>query len=97
MQDYEMVLVVSPEVEVAEEQANPAVDKVVQLITAKGGTITDVNRWGKRKLAYPIKNFIEGDYYLAQFKLEPAKTHELEASLRLAEEILRYLVIRLDK
>ena len=95
MQDYEMVLVVSPELEVAEEEANPAVDKVVQMITAKGGTITDVNRWGKRKLAYPIKNLIEGDYYLAQFKMDPDMTHELEANLKLAEEILRHLVIRL--
>ncbi|MFC1998181.1 30S ribosomal protein S6 [Chloroflexota bacterium] len=94
MQDYEMVLVINPDVEVAEEQSHPTVDKVVKLITAKGGTITDINKWGKRRLAYPIKTFREGEYYLTQFKLDPNMTHELEANLRLNEEILRHLLIR---
>lgn len=96
MQDYEMVLVISPEVEVAEEETNPVVDKVVKLITGKGGTITEINRWGKRKLAYPIRKFTEGEYVLTQFKMEPKVTKELEASLRLSEEILRHLLIRLN-
>ena len=94
MLDYEMVLVINPDVEVAEEQSHPTVDKVVKLITAKGGTITDINKWGKRRLAYPIKTFREGEYYLTQFKLDPNMTHELEANLRLNEEILRHLLIR---
>ncbi|MCK5430447.1 MAG: 30S ribosomal protein S6 [Anaerolineales bacterium] len=95
MLDYEMVLVISPEIEVAEEDSHPTVDKVAKLITAKGGTVTDINRWGKRKLAYPIKSFIEGEYYLTQFKMDPNMTHELEANLKLTEEILRHLLIRL--
>ena len=96
MQDYEMVLVISPEVEIAEEETNPVVDKVVKLITGKGGTITEISRWGKRKLAYPIRKFTEGEYVLTQFKMEPTVTKELEASLRLSEEILRHLLIRLN-
>ena len=95
MQDYEMVLVINPDVEVAEEQSHPIVDKVVKLITAKGGTITDINKWGKRRLAYPIKTFREGEYYLTQFKMDPNMTHELEANLKLTEEVLRHLLIRL--
>lgn len=95
MQDYEMVLVINPDVEVAEEQSHPIVDKVVKLITAKGGTITDINKWGKRRLAYPIKTFREGEYYLTQFKMDPNMTHELEANLRLTEEVLRHLLIKL--
>ena len=95
MQDYEMVLVISPEIEVAEEESHPVVDKVTKLITAKGGEITDVNRWGKRKLAYPIKSYIEGEYYLTQFKMDPNMTHELEANLKLTEEVLRHLLVRL--
>jgi small subunit ribosomal protein S6 len=93
--DYEMVLVINPDVEVAEEQSHPIVDKVVKLITAKGGTITDINKWGKRRLAYPIKTFREGEYYLTQFKMDPNMTHELEANLKLTEEVLRHLLIRL--
>ena len=95
MLDYEMVLVINPDVEVAEEQSHPIVDKVVKLITAKGGTITDINKWGKRRLAYPIKTFREGEYYLTQFKMDPNMTHELEANLKLTEEVLRHLLIRL--
>ena len=95
MLDYEMVLVINPDVEVAEEQSHPIVDKVVKLITAKGGTITDINKWGKRRLAYPIKTFREGEYYLTQFKMDPNMTHELEANLKLTEEVLRHLLVRL--
>jgi len=95
LQDYEMVLVINPDVEVAEEQSHPIVDKVVKLITAKGGTITDINKWGKRRLAYPIKTFREGEYYLTQFKMDPNMTHELEANLKLTEEVLRHLLVRL--
>ena len=90
-----MVLVINPEIEVAEEESHPTVDKVVKLITTKGGTITDINRWGKRKLAYPIKTFKEGEYYLTQFKIDPSITHELEVNLKLTEEILRHLLGRL--
>ena len=97
MYDYEMVLVISPEVEVAEDETHPAVDKVVKFITGKGGTVVDINRWGKRKLAYPIKQFTEGEYVLTQFKLDPTMTKELEANLRLSEEILRHLLVRLSK
>ena len=64
-------------------------------VTAEGGTITDINRWGKRKLAYPIKSFKEGEYYLTQFKIDPSITHELESNLKLTEEILRHLLVRL--
>ena len=84
-----MVLVINPEIEVGEEESHPTVDKVVKLITTKGGTITDINRWGKRKLAYPIKTFKEGEYYLTQFKIDPSITHELEVNLKLTEEINR--------
>lgn len=93
MRDYELTLVVNPET--PEENFNSVIEKVSQLITQKGGSIVEVNRWGKRKLAYPIKHFMEGNYVLAQFKLEPKFIVELETNLRLPEEILRYLVVRL--
>lgn len=95
MPDYELVLVISPEVD--EENIPTTVDKVTKFIIGKGGTIVEVNRWGKRKFAYPIKHFTEGEYVLTQFKLKPKMTAELEANLQISEEILRHLLVRLGK
>jgi len=91
---YELVLVVSPEV--AEEQFEVTIDNINQFVIGKGGTVSDIERWGKKRLAYPIKRFGEGHYVLTRFKLPPAHNKELEANLRISEEILRHLLIRLD-
>ena len=91
--DYELVLVISPEV--AEEEFEATIDNVSRFITGRGGTVSDVERWGKRRLAYPIRHFEEGSYVLARFKLKPAFGKELGASLRISEEVLRHLLIRL--
>jgi len=93
LRDYELVLVISPEV--AEEKFEAMIDDVSQFITKKGGTISDIERWGKRRLAYPIIHFVEGSYVLARFKLRPAFGKELEANLRISEEVLRHLLVRL--
>ena len=92
LRDYEMVLVISPEV--AEEEFEATIDNVNRFITGKGGIISDIERWGKRRLAYPIRHFVEGSYVLTRFKLEPASGKELEANLRISEEVLRHLLIR---
>ena len=93
LRDYELVTIISPEV--ADDDVPAALEKMSQLIVGKGGTVTEVNQWGRRKLAYPIQHFMEGNYVLTQFKIEPKMTAELEASLRLAEEILRHLLVKL--
>lgn len=94
MRDYELVVIISPEV--TDEEVPITLEKMNQFITDRGGSITEVNQWGRRKLAYPIENFMEGNYVLTQFKMEPKQTAELEASLRLSEEILRHLLVRLS-
>ncbi len=94
LRDYELVLVISPEV--AEEEFEATIDKVSRFITENGGTISNIDRWGKRRLAYPIIRFVEGSYVLARFTLGPAFGKELEANLRISEDILRHLLIRLD-
>lgn len=94
MRDYELVVIISPEV--TDEEVPVTLEKMNQFITDRGGSITEVNQWGRRKLAYPIENFMEGNYVLTQFKMEPKQTAELEASLRLSEEILRHLLVRLS-
>lgn len=93
MREYEMIVIINPEV--AEEDVPITIDKVSDFITSRGGEVTEVDRWGKRKLAYPIKHFIEGNYVLTRFKFEPGMTAELEASLKISEMILRHMIVRL--
>ncbi len=94
LRDYELVLIISPEV--TDERFNTIIENISQFITGKGGTVPDVERWGKRKLAYPIAHFLEGNYVLTRFKLKPTSSRELEANLRISEEIIRHLLIRLS-
>jgi len=94
LHDYELVFIISPEV--AEEEVGGIIDNLSQLITGKDGTVSDVERWGKRKLAYPIRHFAEGEYVLLRFKMKPALGKELETSLKISENILRHLLVRLE-
>ena len=93
LQDYELVLIISPEV--GDEALDATIDNVSKFITESGGAISNVERWGKRRLAYPIKHFTEGSYVLTQFKLKPTLSKEFEANLGISEEVLRHLLIKL--
>jgi len=94
VQDYELILIISPEV--GDEALDATIANVVsKFITGSDGTISNVERWGKRRLAYPIKHFVEGSYVLVHFKLKPALSKEFEANLRISEEVLRHLLIKL--
>lgn len=92
MRDYELVVILSPEL--AEEDIPAAIDRLSQLIVDRGGEVKDVDRWGRRKLAYPIKKFIEGNYLVTQVRLDPNRTSDVEAGLRISEEVLRHLLVR---
>ena len=92
--DYELTFIVSPEV--ADESLETVIDGISQFITGKEGTISEVERWGKRRMAYPIKHFLEGSYVLTRFKMNPAWSRELEANLEISEQILRHLLIKLS-
>ena len=92
--DFEMVLVIKPEAD--EYKFNTTLNNVKQLITGLGGTVSDMEQWGKRKLAYPIKGLSEGSYVLAHFKLEPSRNKELEAKLKISDEVARHLLIKVE-
>ena len=94
LRSYELVLIVSPEV--IDEAFSTTIDNVGRFITEKGGMISSVEQWGKRRLAYPIGRFTEGTYVLTQFRLKPELSKEIEAKLRISEEILRHLLTRVD-
>ena len=93
VRDYELVLVFSPEI--TDDGSDAAIGKVTQFITERGGSLPTVEQWGKRKLAYPIRHFVEGNYVLTRFKLKPTLTKELERSLQISEEVLRHLLVKL--
>lgn len=92
LRDYELVLVINPEV--AEDKFEATIDNVSRFITGNGGVVSNTEQWGKRKLAYPIRHFVEGSYVLTKFKLKPAFSKELAANLRISEDVLRHLLIR---
>lgn len=92
MHDYELVAIISPEVD--EDSLAKIVDKVTQSINSRGGAVEETKNWGKRKLAYPVKRFIEADYVLARFKLMPKSVRELESEIGSLGDVLRYLVVK---
>jgi small subunit ribosomal protein S6 len=94
LNDYELVFIVHPEV--ADDALDPLITNVTQFITGKGGVISEVTRWGRKKLAYPIKHVLEGNYVLIKFKLDPSANKELENNLKISEKIMRYLLIKVD-
>ena len=91
--DYELVYIISPETD--DEALDSRIETISQFISTRNGVVDEVDKWGKKKLAYPIKHFLEGNYVLTRFKISPAQCKELEANLKITEEVLRHLLIRL--
>ena len=95
MQGYEIVTIVDPQI--ADEDVPKTSEKINEFITSRGGSIARVQRWGRRRLAYPIQRQTEAHYLLTTFALEPQHTSELEADLVLAQEVLKHMVIKVDE
>jgi small subunit ribosomal protein S6 len=91
MRKYELIYIVHPELD--ETAFNDLVQKVNHWITDSGGTISKVDIWGKRRLAYPIRKQKEGQYVLVYSEMAPAFGSELERNLRFQESILRFSII----
>ena len=94
MRDYELVAIINPEVD--EEGMSKIMEKVAQSINSRNGVVEDIKNWGKRRLAYPVRKFMEADYVLARFKLMPKSVKELEAEIGASGDILRYLVVKVE-
>ena len=92
LQDYELVYILIPDV--ADDALEARVNGISQFITSRDGVIASVDKWGKKKLAYPLKHYLEGNYILTRFKISPARLKEIEANLRISEEVLRHLLIK---
>ncbi len=94
LRDYEMVIVFNPEL--AEDRFITRLNDISKYITEAGGVISNTIKWGKRKLAYPIKRFSEGNYVLTQFQLQPEMGKEIESKLYISEDILRHMLVKLE-
>jgi small subunit ribosomal protein S6 len=90
MREYELVFVVHPDLD--DSAFHDLVDRVKSWIAAGGGQVSQVDLWGKRKLAYPIRKQSEGQYVLMRTQMPPAYCSQLERNLRLQEPVLRYLM-----
>ena len=94
MNKYELALVVNAKIE--DEARVATVDKVKSIIEQFGGTITNVDEWGKKKLAYEIQKMKEGFYYFIQFDSDANCPAEVEQRVRIMESVIRFLCIRQD-
>ena len=90
--DYEVVMVLSPEA--TEDEVSATMDQVDGMIAEGGGSATEHEVWGSRRLAFKIKNFQEGNYVLTKFTSGPAALGELNRRLNALEDVLRFLVTK---
>jgi len=94
MNKYELALVVSAKIE--DEARNATLEAAKNLVTRFGGTITNVEDCGKKRLAYEIQKMKEGYYYFIQFDADSTAPGEIESRVRIMENVIRYLCIRQD-
>jgi small subunit ribosomal protein S6 len=95
MSKYELAVVVSAKIEDDERAA--VVDKCKALIERFGGTITNVDEWGKKRLAYEVQKMKEAFYYFIQFDADSTVPAEIESRIRIMDNVVRYLVVKQDE
>ena len=95
MNKYELALVVNAKVE--DEVRVATVEKAKEYITRFGGTITNVEEWGKKRLAYEIQKMREGFYYFIQFDADADCPGQLENSVRIMDNVIRFLCVKQDE
>ncbi len=93
MASYECLFILRPDLD--EETTEATITRILTLIGDQGGTVENVDRWGKRRLAYEIDDYREGNYTVLKFHAESAATAELERNLKLASEVMRHMVVKL--
>ncbi len=95
MRRYELMLIIRPDA--PDEKAAAVIDRTTRYVVASGGQIVKVAPWGRRRLAYPIDRHREGSYHIVVFESPAEAILELERSLQITEEVIRFLVTRSEK
>lgn len=94
MRPYEMMMILDPDVD--ERTLAATIDKLVAVVPAEGGSIDNVDIWGRRRMAYDIKKRSDGIYAVIDFTSSTATAKELERQLGLNESVLRIKILRKD-
>ena len=94
MQTYELVAILDPRMDA--DQSAAALAKIDGAVTNGDGQLLANEEWGIRRLAYPIKQFREGNYILRKMRIESSEAVSLNESLRASEEVIRHLIIKID-
>ena len=92
MNKYELTVVVNAKIE--DDVRVATVEKVKEYVARYGGTVTNVDEWGKKRLAYEIQKMKEGFYYFIQFEADATAPEEIERHVRIMENVIRYLCVR---
>ncbi len=94
MLNYELAVIINPDV--PDEKLDASAESLTKYITEKGGVVAGVDKWGKKKFAYPVKHKLEGHYVLIRFAMKPSMGKDLEGHLRISEDIMRFLLISVE-
>ena len=94
MNKYELALVVSAKIE--DDARTATVEKAKEYITRAGGTVTEVEEWGKKRLAYEIQKMKEAYYYFIHFESDAETPSEIEQRIRIMDNVIRFLCVRQD-
>ena len=92
MRHYELMVILDPELD--DRTVQPSLEKFLKVVTKDGGTVDNVDIWGRRRLAYEIKKKAEGIYAVVNFTAEPATAKELDRQLGLNESVMRTKLLR---
>ena len=93
--EYELMVIIDPEID--ERTVSASLEKFLDVIRNDGGTVTNVDHWGKRRLAYEIQKKSEGIYAVVNFESTPATALELDRQLKLSEAVLRTKILRAEE
>ena len=92
MNKYELAIVLNAKIE--DEERLAVIERIEGYITRFGGTVANMDEWGKKRLAYEIQKMKEGYYYFIQFDAEATAPAEIENRVRIMENVIRYLCVR---
>ena len=95
MNKYELAIVVNAKIE--DDARTATVEKAKEYIARFGGTVTEVEDWGKKRLAYEVQKMREGFYYFIQFDANADVPAQVEQRVRIMDDILRFLCVRKDE
>ena len=95
MRKYEVVFVLRPDLD--EEKNTGVIEKFKTLIESHGGEVVKLDKWGKRRLAYEIKDLKEGFYVLIQMNADSKVATELSRVFKITDEVLRHMIVREDE